>query len=80
MLLSGEIHHQLANSKADYLVTVPLLVSKVQEAIGQLHIQVDPQHKMIFLLLLDHSCPENENLPLDYSFAIMIPGSGGRRG
>jgi len=37
---AGEIHHQLANSGADYLVTLPILLSKVQEAIGQLDIQV----------------------------------------
>ena len=67
-MLSGEIHHQLANSKADYLVTLPLMLSKVQEAIGQLHIQVDH-------LPLDPSCPEY--LPHDYSSDITIPGCAG---
>ena len=38
--MSGEIHHQLANSRADYLVTLPPLLAKVQEAIGHLDIQV----------------------------------------
>ena len=39
-MIPGEIHHQLANSGADYLVTLPLLLGKVQEAIGNLDIQV----------------------------------------
>ena len=40
IMLPGEINLQLANSGADYLVTLPHLLSKVQEAIGHLNIQV----------------------------------------
>ena len=78
MILSGEIHHQLANSKADYLVTLPPMLSKVQEAIGHLDIQVDLEHQMNPPFCLDDNFYLG-NLPHDYSSVIMIPGCAGRR-
>ena len=64
-MIPGEIHHQLANSGADYLVTLPLLLGKVQEAIGNLDIQVFFCILIIFAIFAYSSS------------AIMITGGAG---
>jgi len=85
---AGEIHHQLANSKADYLVTLPLMLSKVQEAIGHLDIQVvlageaDLNHQKLSLSsLVKLGNDEKTSLPfIDPASTCWLPYSSGTTG
>jgi 4-coumarate--CoA ligase len=51
---AGEIRGQLVNSRARYIVTLPVLLAKVEEAVGDTDIQVS--HSATLLLLASCCC------------------------